>query len=723
MPYLKSYNPRIVLIAGIIVTVITLLAGASIFAVMERHAYELQSKNFQLSLDSRIQLIASEIGTAFNKAQLIATNSPLIDILELVNKDTDAIATRILLNKAARSFAGKNDFMATAFSGENGQIISRAGSFTKQPELSVQLNNFPGHVQLIWDGRLLLRSVVVIKNKGRFIGKVITESPLTATMAALKDANRVGVTGELVICIPLANAQTMQCLPTVLNPNVFTAAYLTPSGVKLPMAHALEGNTGFIVAKDHRDHLVTAAYAPVGDYGLGIVLKIDNSELNATVSTQLSYVVSLMILLLTISLLLLRWLITPLVLKLTESANHMSRLNDEKDQRAEQLALVHKEKDMIRQETDKTKSQFISTVSHELRTPLTSIKGALGLIQAGFFNHSPEKLQSTIQMAYRNTERLHKLIDNILDTEQLETGAMVFDMHSMDLSALVQESVLANAGYGSEYGVNIVYSGTEDPLMVTGDYGGLMQVVGNLLSNAIKFSPRGGQVEAIVSRYEGRLRVTVTDNGCGIPEKARDTLFDKFTQVDSSDQRQKGGSGLGLNIVKAIVEQHDGHIDYTSEVGKGSTFYVDLAELTIEGSVTPLLRILLVDDQALFIEALSALITAEGEALGVQVVARVGSASEALIQVQNLKPDLVLMDMHMPEVSGTEAVGLIKRDHPNTKILMLSGADSPDDVRAAKAAGADGYAYKSDTPKSLIDDISKVMSGIHVFVSKYKDTI
>jgi DNA-binding NarL/FixJ family response regulator len=126
-----------------------------------------------------------------------------------------------------------------------------------------------------------------------------------------------------------------------------------------------------------------------------------------------------------------------------------------------------------------------------------------------------------------------------------------------------------------------------------------------------------------------------------------------------------------------------------------------------------------VDDQALFIEALSALITAEGEALGVQVVARVGSAKEALIQVQKLKPDLVLMDMHMPEISGNEAVELIKRDHPNTKILMLSSAESPDDVRAAKAAGADGYAYKSDSPKSLIADISRVMSGIHAFVSKY----
>jgi PAS domain S-box-containing protein len=386
-----------------------------------------------------------------------------------------------------------------------------------------------------------------------------------------------------------------------------------------------------------------------------------------------------------------------------------------------ELNKLRDEHEQVRQETNTAKSQFISTVSHELRTPLTSIKGALGLIQAGVFNHSPDKLQSTIKMAYRNTERLHKLIDTILDIEQLETGAMVFDMHSMDLSALVQESVLANAGYGSEYGVSVLCLGIEEPLLVNGDYDGLMQVLGNLLSNAVKFSLRGGQVEACVTRHKGRVRITVKDNGCGIPAEARYTIFDKFTQVDSSDQRQKGGSGLGLNITKMIVEEHGGHIDFTSEAGKGTTFYVDLPELAVGGGVKPVLRVLLVDDQALVVEALSTLITSEGTALGVQVVATVSNAKEALIQVQNLKPDLVLMDMHMPDINGNEAVESIKRNQPNTKILMLSGANNLDDVSTAKAAGADGYAYKSDSPESLIADISKVMSGIHVFVSKYGD--
>jgi signal transduction histidine kinase/CheY-like chemotaxis protein len=388
------------------------------------------------------------------------------------------------------------------------------------------------------------------------------------------------------------------------------------------------------------------------------------------------------------------------------------------DKLAGNLALLD-----LAQQTDRAKSQFISTVSHELRTPLTAIKGALGLIQGGIFDKNPGKIPAIIDIAYKNADRLHHLINDILDIERLNVGKMNFQMESVDVSSLLEEAALSIETYGSQYGVTFVYSYTDELLYVNGDHHRLTQVMANLLSNAAKFSHRDGQVDVSLARHNGSIRVSVHDYGIGIPESARASIFDNFTQVDSSDRRNKDGSGLGLGIAKKIVEAHDGHINYTSKIGKGSTFYIDLAELTVDRSVTPLLRILLVDDQALFIEALSALITAEGEALGVQVVARVGSAKEALIQVQKLKPDLVLMDMHMPEISGNEAVELIKRDHPNTKILMLSSAESPDDVRAAKAAGADGYAYKSDSPKSLIADISRVMSGIHVFVSKYKDTL
>jgi signal transduction histidine kinase len=252
--------------------------------------------------------------------------------------------------------------------------------------------------------------------------------------------------------------------------------------------------------------------------------------------------------------------------------------NKEKDQRVAELVISNKEKDLLRKETNRTKSEFISTVSHELRTPLTAIKAALGLIQSGVFDKNPEKLPSTVGIAYKNADRLHLLIDDILDIEMLNVGKMNFHMESVDVSSLVEEATLSIEAFGSQYGVTFVYSGTDELLYVNGDYNRLIQVIANLLSNATKFSHRDGQVDVFLARHNGNIRVSVQDYGRGIPESARASIFDNFTQVDSSDRRNRGGSGLGLSIAKKIVEAHDGHIDFISEVDKGTTFYFDLPE-------------------------------------------------------------------------------------------------------------------------------------------------
>ena len=255
--------------------------------------------------------------------------------------------------------------------------------------------------------------------------------------------------------------------------------------------------------------------------------------------------------------------------------------NQEKDKRADELAIANKEVDLARQEADRTKSDFISIVSHELRIPLTSIKVALGLIQGGVFDSSPEKLKPIIEIAYKNTERLHHLINEILDVEKLEAGQMSFEIKSMDLSVMLEESLVANADYGMEYSVTFSSSGLNEPRFINGDHYRLIQVMANLLSNAAKFSHPGGSIKVTLGRHNGSLRVSVEDFGSGIPETAHKTLFDKFTQVDSKAQRQKSSSGLGLSIARMIVEAHDGDIDFTSEVGKGTTFFFDLPELTV----------------------------------------------------------------------------------------------------------------------------------------------
>ncbi len=227
-------------------------------------------------------------------------------------------------------------------------------------------------------------------------------------------------------------------------------------------------------------------------------------------------------------------------------------------------------------EVARLKSEFVSTVSHELRTPLTSIKGALGLIASGALGELSGDVTRLIEIADKNSGRLISLVNDILDMDKLESGNIVLDSRELDITSLVADAVESNIGFAEEHDVNFVLGDNADGQKVHGDESRLAQVLANLLSNAAKFSPAGESVEVTVVSANGLTRVAVSDHGSGIPDNFREHIFERFSQADGSDVRQKGGSGLGLNISKLIVEMHDGEIGFDSEVGVGSTFFFNL---------------------------------------------------------------------------------------------------------------------------------------------------
>jgi PAS domain S-box-containing protein len=231
-----------------------------------------------------------------------------------------------------------------------------------------------------------------------------------------------------------------------------------------------------------------------------------------------------------------------------------------------------------RQEIDRLKSEFITTVSHELRTPLTSIRGSLGLLAGGAAGEISPAAKKMVDIAYKNSERLTRLVSDILDIERIEGGKLAFQIAPLDLTCLVEQAIEANSGYGEQFGVTFVLTGSMPGACVQGDSDRLNQVLTNLLSNAAKFSPAGGAVEIAVTRPDQLLRVSVTDHGPGVPEAFRARIFGKFAQADGSAARQNSGAGLGLSIAKAIIERHGGRIGYTSEIDQGATFFVDLPE-------------------------------------------------------------------------------------------------------------------------------------------------
>jgi PAS domain S-box-containing protein len=225
---------------------------------------------------------------------------------------------------------------------------------------------------------------------------------------------------------------------------------------------------------------------------------------------------------------------------------------------------------------ERIKGEFVSTVSHELRTPLTSINGSLALLKSERIGTMPPNAKPLINIAYSNGERLMRLINDILDMETIKSGTLRFVFEELDVGMLVYEAARANAAYAEQLDVKIKVARIPQGIVIMADPDRIAQALANLISNAAKFSPKGGTIDLSVKRTNGWVRICVTDKGEGIPVGFRDRVFSRFAQADSTDARQKGGSGLGLSITKAIAEAHSGKVGFKTAVGKGTTFFIDL---------------------------------------------------------------------------------------------------------------------------------------------------
>ncbi len=269
---------------------------------------------------------------------------------------------------------------------------------------------------------------------------------------------------------------------------------------------------------------------------------------------------------------------TTLVYETTDGNNNPIEITEQLlDPDGEDARIVAIVRDITeRKLVDKKKSEFVSTVSHELRTPLTSIIGALGLIQGGAIGEVPEKVATMTRLAYRNSQNLADLVDDILQLEKISSGQQEFEFLRLDVSEFLHEAVDRNRMIGARFDVKFKLDDLKFACFVMADPDRLMQVMSNLLSNAAKFSEKGDAVNISAELVDKAVRISVKDSGSGIPKAAQSTIFERFTQADSSDTRKKGGTGLGLSIAKEIVEKHGGTIGFESVEGEGSTFYFDL---------------------------------------------------------------------------------------------------------------------------------------------------
>ncbi|NJK38079.1 MAG: PAS domain-containing protein [Oscillatoriales cyanobacterium RM1_1_9] len=225
-----------------------------------------------------------------------------------------------------------------------------------------------------------------------------------------------------------------------------------------------------------------------------------------------------------------------------------------------------------RKAINQMKDEFISIISHELRTPMISIRSSLKLLSTGLLGDLTEKGQRMLDIAVNNTDRLGRLINDILDLQRLESGQFSITKQSCEATTLIRQAVEAVQIIAHKQQIHLQILETT-PLDIWADSDYILQVLINLLSNAIKFSETNTTVQIGVQPQKTSARFWVKDQGRGIPTDQLESIFGRFQQVDASDSREKGGTGLGLAICRRIVELHGGKIWVESTCGQGSTFY------------------------------------------------------------------------------------------------------------------------------------------------------
>jgi len=396
------------------------------------------------------------------------------------------------------------------------------------------------------------------------------------------------------------------------------------------------------------------------------------------------------------------------------------------DERARLFAL-EREARHAAEEASRLKDDFLATVSHELRTPLTAILGWVRMLRVGGL--APEKYERGLETVERNARAQAQLIEDLLDVSSILAGKLRIEFGPVDARAIVADALETVRPAADAKDIRL--EATLDPdSTVMGDHHRLQQAVWNLLSNAVKFTPRGGRVQVLVGCRDGSVEITVTDTGRGIDPAFQPHVFDRFRQAHSATNRAHGGLGLGLAIVRQLVELHGGTVSvFSAGEDRGSRFTIALPQAIaprptpgpdLAPTASPTrdlprlpqiqgLHILVVDDEADTREMLRELLEQGGAR-----VCLAASAAEALRQLDAERPDLLLSDIGMPGEDGYALVARVRSRAPEAggaiPAVALTAYARPEDRTRALLAGFNNHVAKPVEPLELLAVIA-ALSG------------
>ncbi len=376
------------------------------------------------------------------------------------------------------------------------------------------------------------------------------------------------------------------------------------------------------------------------------------------------------------------------------AAKQATRALRESEQRYREIAEAARD-------ADRRKDVFLATLAHELRNPLAPIGNALAIIKLGEDDRGMlRELSGTIE---RQFSHMVRLVDDLLDIGRITRDKLELRTEHLELASIIHQAVETSRPLAEELGHELRVSVPPEVMWVRGDPVRLAQVFSNLLNNACKFTEAGGTISMSLERRDGEAVVSVKDSGIGIAPDKLDSIFEMFEQVDKTLERTRGGLGIGLTLVKRLVELHGGRISAHSEgPGRGSEFVVRIPlrpENTMAASPAAMpggagikpQRILVVDDNRDAANSLAMLLRMSGHE-----VETVNDGPEAIERAESLQPDLILLDLGLPGMSGYEVCHLLRQTPrgKNIRIVALTGWGQEQDRRDTREAGFDDHLVK-----------------------------
>ncbi|MBN9522720.1 PAS domain S-box protein [bacterium] len=366
------------------------------------------------------------------------------------------------------------------------------------------------------------------------------------------------------------------------------------------------------------------------------------------------------------------------------------------------------------QEQHRRKDEFLATLAHELRNPLAPVRNGLQILR--MILPTDERAGRALEMMDRQLGHMVHLVDDLMDVARVSSGKVVLRLERVELRTVVEAAVEATHQAAEAGGHELVVELPDEPLAFHADRTRLVQVLSNLISNAAKYTPHGGRVAVTAARGGGHAVVRVVDTGVGIAPDMLPKVFEMFAQVGTSLERSQGGLGIGLTLVKRLVEMHGGAVSAESPgPGKGSTFTVRLplapgapqpAESAPSGGVTGRrLAVLVVDDNVDAAESMSVLLGLQG-----LEVRTAHDGPEALRVLGTYRPDVVFLDIGLPGMTGYEVARRIRESgaHRGVTLAALTGWGQEEDRRRSQAAGFDHHLTKPVDPA----DLQRVLSGV-----------